>query len=59
MPHDIKTDDGLLRRLTASAGVNREMLLRQRASFIYGALPRDSTITRHQIEKALQKVEGE
>ncbi len=59
MPNDIKTDDGLLRRLTTSKGVTREMLLRQRISFIYGALPPDSTITRQQIERALKNVEGE
>lgn len=59
MPEDIKTDDSLLRRLTKSGGITREMLMRQRISFIYGALPPDSTITRQQIEDALKAAEGE
>ena len=58
MPHDIKTDVNLLRRLTTPMAVSREQLLRQRVSFIYGALPQDSTITRHQIEETLKRGEG-
>lgn len=61
MPNDIKTDENLLRRLTAAGqgNVTREQLFKQRTSFIYGALPKDSSITKQQIERALHKVEGE
>jgi len=58
MPTDIKTDSALLRRLHAAREVTREQLRRQRISFIYGALPGDSTITRKQIESALDRSEG-
>lgn len=61
MPTDIKTDDALLRRL-AGAGLvklTREQLRKQRVSFIYGSLPKDTTITRQQIENVLSGVEGE
>lgn len=60
MPIDIKTDQALLNRLVEAAQhiVGREELRRQRVSFIYGNLPTDSTITRHQIEEALARIEG-
>lgn len=58
MPHDIKTDAGLLERLSKARGINHETLLRQRISFIYGALPPDSTITRQQVEEAIRRIEG-
>lgn len=59
MTHDIKTDERLLKRLTRASTVTHDMLRRQRVSFIYGALPPDSTITRQQIESALARTEGE
>lgn len=59
MPHDIKTDEKLLHRLMRATSVSQDMLRRQRVSFIYGALPPDSTITRQQIESALARTEGE
>lgn len=58
MPNDIKSDGALLRRLHAAQEVTKEQLRRQRVSFIYGALPQDSTITRQQIERALDRAEG-
>lgn len=60
MPKDLKTDQALLQRLEAAAHrhVGREELHRQRVSFIYGNLPKESTITRHQIEERLARIEG-
>lgn len=60
MPNDLKTDQALLQRLEAAAHreVGREELLRQRVSFIYGNLPEESTITRHQIEERLERFAG-
>lgn len=58
MPNDIKTDATLLRRLTVSHGVSRDQLRRQRVSFIYGALPKDSSITHQQIEQVLDRHDG-
>lgn len=59
MPTDIKTDGRLLHRLMTATGVTREQLQKQRISFIYGALPQDSAITRQQIERVLKRSEGE
>jgi pseudouridine-5'-phosphate glycosidase len=61
MPEDIKTDATLLRRLSEAARkqLTREELRLQRISFIYGSLPQDSTITRQQIERVLNRAEGE
>lgn len=61
MPHNIATDSALLAKLSAASRValTREQLRRQRVSFIYGSLPKDSTITRQQIENVLSKSEGE
>lgn len=61
MPNDIKTDGALLQRLR-NAGqfvATRDQLRKQRTSFIYGSIPKDSTITREQIERVLNHVEGE
>lgn len=57
----LKTSDNLLAKLRAAAGrpLTREELRRQRVSFIYGSLPNDSSITRHQVEEAIAKIEGE
>lgn len=60
MPNDIKTDEKLLRRLKASGRfVTKDQLRHQRVSFIYGALPNDSNITRQQIETAIARMDGE
>ena len=61
MPTDIKSHESLLARLTAATQVKltREQLRKQRVSFIYGSLPKDSRITRQQIENVLSSVEGE
>ena len=59
MPNDIKTDGDLLRRLQTARGLTREQLRQQRISFIYGALPGESTITRAQIERTLDQAEGQ
>jgi hypothetical protein len=61
MPEDIKTEGNLLRRLSQASKFHttRDQLRRQRVSFIFGALPKNSTITRQQIENVLDKVEGE
>jgi hypothetical protein len=60
MPTNIKTDQGLLNRLRASGRhVSKDQLRHQRVSFIFGALPADSNITRQQIETTLARSEGE
>lgn len=58
MPDDLRTDSQLLRRLTTARGITREQLRQQRISFIYGSLPKESTITRQQIENVLDRAEG-
>jgi len=60
MPTNIKTDAKLLERLAASTktNVSKSRRHKQRVSFIYGALPADSTITRDQIESVLAKLEA-
>jgi hypothetical protein len=60
MPTNIKTDEALLKRLSASAKtkLSKDRLWKQRVSFIYGGLPSDSPITRAQVESALAKHEG-
>lgn len=60
MPTELKTDAKLLDRLAASTKTkaNKARLRKQRISYIYGALPSDSTITRDQIESVLSKIEA-
>ena len=60
MPTEIKTDAALLNRLAASAKarVSKDRQRKQRVSFIYGGLPKDSTITRDQIESVLERMGG-
>lgn len=60
MPTSITTDPALIERLrqTANKPLTAEQKLRRRVSFIYGALPTDSTITREQIEEILAKGEA-
>jgi hypothetical protein len=56
----LKTDQKLLDRLTESTKqpVTKEELHKQRVSFVYGNLPRESTVTRKQVEEALARIEG-
>ena len=56
----LKTDQKLLDRLSASArgGVTKEELHKQRVSYVYGNLPKESTATRKQVEEALARIEG-
>lgn len=59
MPDDIQTDARLIERLKKSGRyVTSEQLRRQRVSYIMGSLPKDSTITRGQVEKILNENEG-
>jgi hypothetical protein len=60
MPTEIKTDDKLLKRLEASTKTkaSKSRAHKQRVSFIYGALPTNSTITRDQIESVVAKLEA-
>jgi uncharacterized lipoprotein YmbA len=61
MPNEPKTDVALLERLRNAAKheMSRAEVERQRASFVFGNLPRDSAMTRHQVEVALARLEGE
>jgi hypothetical protein len=56
----IATDPGLLDLLqrAAQVQVTGQHLREQRVSFIYGSLPENSTITRDQIRKTLETIEG-
>lgn len=57
---DLRTDPGLLKRLVEAAKVEMtgEELRRQRASFVYGNLPNDSTLSRGEVEEVLGRLEG-
>ena len=56
----LKTDDALIKRLKESAKkpITKEELTRQRVSFVYGNLPKGSTITRDRVAKRIKKNEG-
>jgi hypothetical protein len=60
MPNELKTDDKLLKRLEASTKTkaSKARSRAQRVSFIYGALPAESTITRDQIKSVLAKMDA-
>ena len=60
MPNEPKTEVALLERLTAAAkkGVSTEEVRRQRVSYVYGNLPDNSPMTRHQVAQALERLEG-
>lgn len=60
MPTDLKTDTTLLDRLRAAAGVEMtpEEVRRQRISFVYGNLPSDSDMTKNDVERVLNRLEG-
>lgn len=59
MLNDIKTDEKLLNRLKNANDINKKVSMKQRVSFIYGALSSKSAVTKHQIEDTLSKFEGE
>ncbi len=60
MRAEITTDEALLARLRRAAlmPIDRRQLHTQKVSFIYGNLPHDSTVTRAEIETALDTIEG-
>jgi hypothetical protein len=60
MPNEIRTDAALLARLrrAASMAMTGDQLRAQRISFIHGNMPHESTMSRDEIEKALDKHEG-
>ncbi len=59
MPTNLMTDQGLLLRLSAAAarGVSPQERRKQRVSFVYGNLPKESAMTKHQVEEALDKID--
>lgn len=60
MTTDLKTDAKLIRRLQESASkpVTKAELTRQRVSFVYGNLPKDSAVTRERVAARIKKNEG-
>lgn len=60
MPTQIASDPALLERLATAARhpASGKQLRSQRVSFIYGNLPKDSTITREQIRETLERLAG-
>ena len=59
MPTNLVTDTGLLDRLAAAAkrGVSADERRAQRLSFVYGNLPRNSGMTRHEVERELARID--
>ena len=57
---NLKTDDRLIRRLEESARqpVTKEELAHQRISFVYGNLPKSSTVTRERVAEKIKMNEG-
>lgn len=55
----LTTDQTLLERLysAASRGVSAGERRHQRVSFVYGNLPKGSTVTKQQVEKALDEMD--
>ena len=60
MQTDIKTDPKLLEKLKAVAGKPLSMveIRAQRVSFILGGMPEDAHVTREDVEKVLDQMEG-
>ena len=60
MPNDIRTDEAFLARLrkAAATAMTGDQLRAQRISFIHGSMPHESTLSRDEIEQALDKHEG-
>lgn len=59
MPTNFATDVTLLERLKEAAqrGVTAAERRQQRLSFVYGNMPRNSGMTRHQVEEALERLD--
>jgi hypothetical protein len=59
MPTTLVTDSSLLERLTAAAkrGVSPAERRQQRLSFVYGNLPKGSDMTKHDVERALERLD--
>ena len=55
------TDSALLLRMKAAAQkeMTSEEVRRQRVSFVYGNLPRNNDMTRHQVAEALARLDGD
>jgi hypothetical protein len=60
MASDMKTDAKLLERLqrAASKPITKSELERQRVSFVYGNLPKGSTLTKDRVEHKIRENEG-
>ena len=60
MTAKLKTDESLIKRLKESASrpITKKELAEQRVSFVYGNLPKDSTITRDRVAKKIKMNEG-
>jgi len=61
MPNEPKTDQGLLERLkeAATRTVSSREIREQRVSFVYGNLPKGVTMTREEVRKSLERMDGE
>ena len=61
MPIEPKTNAELLGRLIVAAQqqMTSDEVRRQRISFVFGNLPKDNTLTKHQVELALARLDGE
>ncbi len=59
MPTNLKTDEGLLGRLQAAArrGVSIAERREQRLSFVYGNMPKGSTMSKHDVGQALERLD--
>lgn len=60
MVSDMKTDSTLIARLqeAASKPLTKRELELQRVSFVYGNLPKGSTITKDRVENKIRENEG-
>lgn len=61
MTKDIVTDRMLLKRLEEAAkrAMTADEIRRQRVSFVYGNMSHDATMTRHQVQEVLARLEGQ
>ncbi|HEX5775279.1 MAG TPA: hypothetical protein VFX95_01230 [Caulobacteraceae bacterium] len=61
MPEQPKTDPYLIKRLELAAKheMTAEEIRRQRVSFVYGNLPHEHRMTKHQVAEAIARLEGE
>ena len=59
MPTNLVTDSTLLERLAAAAKrkVGAAESRQQRLSFVYGNLPKNSNMTKNEVERALEKLD--